>query len=233
MKRRSKSGFRAALGGSRGIGLIEILIVAFAVIVLSAMVAPAMFAWISDSEVARAQGDAMALAAAMTRFWVDTGRWPGQAEILQSGSSTRFLIVGNPEQVTFPTGVSGIGSMTCSNGLLGVVPGVTSFAPAIPSTSNTLDLMDFLVRKPAAASYPNWRGPYVPVQLRSDPWGRAWIINVIPLFCGEPVSELVSGGEAGFGWILSGGPNRTLQTPFTATRLEVSSDDAGVNLSKR
>jgi type II secretory pathway pseudopilin PulG len=221
------------LCGPSGFGLIEVLLVVVAIVVMSAVVVPAMFRWISDSQVSKAHGDASAMAAAMSRFYQDTSRWPGQVEILKAESATRFLIVGDPTKVVFPDGAPGISAVTCSGGLTGVTANVTAFELAVPSASNTIDLMDFLIRKPPEADYPNWRGPYLATETRSDPWDRAWIVNVIPLFCKETVTGSAQGGAAGYGWIVSGGPNRTIQTALTDSKLNPDADDVGVNLGKR
>jgi hypothetical protein len=67
----------------------------------------------------------------------------------------------------------------------------------------------------------------------ADPWGTLYVINIIPLFCGEAVTPAAPGGALGYAWILTAGPNRTLQTPFTAQRLGADVDDVGLPLSKR
>lgn len=221
-------------GCAGGFALIEVLVAVVAILLISATVAPVLFRWIDEGKIVRAQKDADAIAAAMTRFYQDTRRWPGQAEILKSDSTTRFLTAGSPSQASFPdmTGFTGIGAVTCTSGLRGVTANVTTFTAAVPSATNTLDVNDFLLRKPAAADYPNWRGPYLTAELRADPWGRAWVINVIPLFCGEAVSSGSPAGAAGYGWILTGGGNRTLQTNFTDAKVNGDSDDVGTNLSK-
>jgi hypothetical protein len=110
---------------------------------------------------------------------------------------------------------------------------VTAFGSAVPSPANSLDIHDFLLRPPPAGDYRNWRGPYLTVDLTGDPWGATYVINIIPLFCGETVTTSAPNGALGVGWILSGGPNRTIQTPFTELRVRVDSDDVGVTLSKR
>lgn len=219
---------------SAGFVLIEVLVAVIVVILLSVTVAPTVFRWIEDGKAVKAQKDADALTAAMTRFYQDTRRWPGQAEILQANSTARFLVVGDPSEALFPdtTGFSGIGAVTCTSGMLGVTPNVTSFAAAVPTAANSLNINDFLIRKPTAASYPGWRGPYLNAEISSDPWGRAWVINVIPLFCGEAVSNASPGGAAGYGWVLAGGGNHALQTNFTAPKLNLEGDDVGKNLSK-
>jgi len=218
----------------RGFTLIEVIVVAAAVIILAALLIPSAFSFISEGKQTKAQSDAGAIAAAMLRFFQDVNQWPGQADILKSGSTARFLIVGDPSTAVFPdmTGISGISAATCTSGRKGVVPNVTKFTAAKPNSGNSLNVSDFLVRKPSATDYPNWRGPYLTVDLSADPWQRAWVINVIPLFCGETITASSTGGNLGYGWILSGGPNRTLSTNFTDARLDPDGDDLGVNLSK-
>ena len=221
--------------GAAGFTLIELIVVVAAVVLLSLAVTPQLLNWIDEGRAARAQADGAAIAAAMMQFFQDTTRWPGQVEILRSDSAIRFLIVGDPSLATFPTFAvpTGIGSATCSSGLSGVTSNVTAFEAATPSASNSLNVIDFLLRPPSATDYPNWRGPYLTVDLTSDPWGRTFVINVIPLFCAESVVASAPGGALGFGWVLSGGPNRTIQTLFTDSRVSADSDDEGVNLSKR
>ena len=232
IRRRAAPNFEMA---AAGFTLIELIVVVAAVVLLSLAVAPKLFDWINEGRAARAQGDASAIVAAMNRFLQDTTRWPGQVEILKANSTRRFLIVGDPSVAILPTFAvsTGIGAATCSGGLSGVTPNVTAFAAATPSASNSLNVIDFLLRPPSATDYPNWRGPYLTVDLASDPWGRPYVINVIPLFCSESVVASAPGGALGFGWVLSGGPNLTIQTLFTDSQIKADSDDIGTNLSKR
>jgi general secretion pathway protein G len=226
---------RRAAAGSAGFSLIEIIVVVAAIVLISAAIAPQLFSWIDQGRTARAQSDATAISGAMSRFFDDTTRWPGQVEILKANSAKRFLIVGDPSTSTFPifAVTTGIAPATCSGGLSGVTPNVTAFESATPSSSNSLNVIDFLTKPPAASDYPNWHGPYLSVNLSSDPWGRPYLINIIPLFCSETVTGAAPGGALGFGWILSGGPNRTVQTLFTDMQVVADADDVGTNLNKR
>jgi len=40
-------------------------------------------------------------------------------------------------------------------------------------------------------------------------------------------------GNCGFAWVISGGPDRTLQTSFTDTNQKTDADDIGKNNGKR
>jgi prepilin-type N-terminal cleavage/methylation domain-containing protein len=217
-----------------GFSLVEVLVAVAAAVILAAVLTPMAFTYLDESRIARAHADAATVSAAMMRFFQDTKKWPGQVEILDS-PAIRFLTVGDATPTSLPTlaGTIGIGAATCADGLSGVQAGVTSFAAASPTTVNTLNVTDLLQIPPPVADYPNWKGPYLTSTLEGDPWESVYIINIIPLFCGEPVTTEAPGGALGFAWILSGGPNRTLQTPFTSVRVTVDSDDAGVPLSKR
>ncbi len=221
--------------GAVGFTLIELIVVVAAVVILSATLGPIAFSWIEEGKAARARGDAAAVASAMDRFFQDTTRWPGQVEILKSNSAIRFLTVGDPDVAAFPVvaGSVGIGSTTCSSGLSGVAANVTSFAAATPSKANSLNVLDLLLRPPPPTDYRNWHGPYLAPTVGVDPWGTVYVINIVPLFCGETVSADAPSGALGFGWVLSGGPNHTIQTPFTASQAASDSDDVGVSLSKR
>ena len=215
--------------------MIELVVVVATIILLAAAVAPRLLTWVDEGRSARALSDAATIAAAMNRFFEDTARWPGQVEILAAGGEIRFLTVGTPLTSTFPalnTSV-GIGAATCVSGLSGVQPHVTSFAPAAPTPANSLDLQKFLIDPPPVADYPNWQGPYLSDDTPFDPWGSVYIVNVIPLFCGETVTVAAPTGALGMGWILSGGPNRLIQTPFTDRRPDADTDDIGVPLGKR
>ena len=217
-----------------GFSLVEIIVAVAAAVILASVLTPMAFSYIDESRISRTYSDSATIAASMTSFFQDTKKWPGQVEILAS-PSIRFLTVGDVTATSLPTlaGSIGISAAKCVDGLAGVQPGVTEFAAATPNAVNTMNISDLLQVPPPAADYPNWGGPYLAAEVESDPWGSVYVVNVIPLFCGESVTAAVPGGALGFGWILSAGPNETLQTPFSASRIAADSDDAGVILSKR
>src|SRR5688572_12277468 len=210
MDRHTRSARNAA-----GFSLIEVIVAVAAAVILASILVPMAFNYIDESRIARAYADAATIGSAMTRFFQDTKKWPGQVEILASPTK-RFLTVGDATAATWPSLIAsvGISQATCVDGLTGVQPNVTSFSTTPPNLVNTLNITDLLQVPPPAADYPNWNGPYLASELEGDPWGTVYLINVIPLFCGETVTSSAPGGALGFAWILSAGPNRTLQTPF-------------------
>lgn len=216
-----------------GISLIEVIVAVAAVVILAATLAPIAFSWIDEGRATRSARDVASIGAAMTRFFQDTGKWPGQVEIVEDGK--RFLTVGDPATMAFPSLVEGvgIGAAICVEGGSGVVANQTMFAAAVPTAANSVDVLDFLVSPPPSSRYRNWHGPYLTTGPTADPWGTVYVINIIPLFCAEPVTSAAPAGALGYAWILTAGPNRTLQTPFTAQRLDADVDDVGIPLSKR
>lgn len=61
-----------------------------------------------------------------------------------------------------------------------------------------------------------WKGPYM-ARVSADPWGNSYVTNAASFsISGQPV------------WIISGGPNKQLETPSFST--SVFGDDIGIRL---
>jgi hypothetical protein len=105
-------------------------------------------------------------------------------------------------------------------------------------TATRLDLNDYLVRKPDQDRYPNWQGPYLQAEMGTDPWHKAWVLNLQPLYCAEHIPDAtgvgsaLTGGGLGYGWIISGGVNGTISTKLGEAKLDPQADDAGTNIGK-
>lgn len=114
---------------------------------------------------------------------------------------------GNPERVGYLTSA-------------GALPGGRASWLG-PRDDLSLHLVD---NDPSGDDYPTtgpaaWRGPYLPQDL-TDPWGRSYIVSVAGMR-----------GAAGVrGWILSAGPNGTLETDDGAAAIAPNSDDIGWRL---
>jgi hypothetical protein len=199
------------------------------------------------SAAARAQ----ALSSAMTQFYKDTGKWPGQVEhaalaqtgqvpvrFLASSTSASFLptftFTSSGVEVNATTAVTTACGNSSLEGFTGksITGGVLSAATLLSRTIN-----EYLVTNPGS-SYQNWKGPYLTGGLiESDPWDRAWVFNLQALYCAEDVTSTASGAAfggttLGNAWALSAGNNRTLTTRFVGGGLDNAGDDAGSNMGK-
>lgn len=222
------------LKDSRGVTLYETTAVVAMTSIIAAVAIPVAVDRIENAKESRAAREAIILASAMTGFFEDTGRWPGEAEIRTPGSTICFL------QTGVPSSDPNAGTLLPDTRNLGLIDARDFLGRPCDSVTatNTLNVNDYLVRKPSGLTYPNWRGPYME-PIASDPWDRAYLINLLPfIFSGEVDDPGLgkfadTGGKLGFAWVLSVGPDRLLQTALTAPQIAAGSDDIGKNLGKR
>ena len=223
-----------ALTNQCGVTLYETTAVVAMTAVLAAVALPVVVDRIENAKEARVARETLNIGSAMMKFFEETGRWPGEAEIRNPGSTACFLQTGvpatDPSTGTLLPEMRDLGRIDARDFLGRTCDSVTPF--------NTLNLNNYLVRRPSVIDYPNWHGPYME-PVASDPWDRAYVINVLPLIFSGVVSDpglgkfADTGGKLGFAWVLSVGPDRLLQTPLTASQLVAGSDDIGKNLGQR
>lgn len=236
---------------SRGlINTTDLLVATAATVVLASAVGGAAIGTLNESKYGKAQPDAQTIAGAVSAFYKDTGKWPGQAEqVPASGTSTTALFLvttasGASLPSDFAAATAGLNSSalstaaaTCSNNSLEGFVGVTISAGTV-STNNVRNINDYLVRKPNDKLYQNWKGPYLQADIKTDPWDRDWVLNLQPLYCSEAIAVDANGvasgsqGSLGYAWLLSGGSNRTVSTAFGAANVDPNGDDSGMNLGK-
>ena len=210
-----------------------------AVIAMSAIVAgiaiPVALDRIEKAKVSRGANEAITLANALMRFFQDTGKWPAEVEIRRAGSSTCFLQTGVP--ATDPN----LGTLLPEVGQQGLGVDASQFLGRPCSTLTPLVMLninDFLVRKPSEVDYPNWAGPYTE-PIASDAWDRAYLINVLPLIFATEIADpgqgkvAETGGTLGYGWSITAGPDRLLQTRLTVSQTDPGSDDVGKSIGAR
>ena len=231
-----------ALSDVSGLTLYETTAVVAMTAVLAAVAVPMVMDRVENSKSARAVQEVVNIAGAMQKFFEHTGRWPGEVEIKRGGSTFCFLQTGIP--ATDPTKGTLLPDISPDISNLGttVRPFDASSFVGRPcntiGTTNVLNINNYLVRKPSAVDYPNWQGPYME-PIAADPWDRAYVSNILPLLFATEVPDPGSGqfatavGKVGFAWVLSVGPDRLLQTPFTTPQLTPGTDDIGKNLGAR
>lgn len=235
-----------ALGDSKGVSLYETTAVVAMTAIVGAFAGPMVMDRVENAKSTRAVNEVVSLTDAILKFVEHTGRWPGEAEIRKPGNPFCFLQTGVPTTdptrgTLLPSGVTNLG--TATNPFNAATDAAGNTLLGRPCTTVTpdsvLNINDFLVKKPSVSDYPNWQGPYLVDALASDPWDRAYIINVLPLIFTSEIRDPGSGqfrdavGPIGYAWIVTAGPDRLLQTPLTSPHLVPASDDIGKNMGVR
>ena len=225
-----------------GVTLYETTAVVAMTAVLASVAVPMVIDRVENAKSSRAVNEVLTISGAMQKFFEHTGRWPGEVEIKKAGSSFCFLQTGVP--ATDPANGTPLPDISPDISNLGTPVRAFDASSFLGRPCNTLtainvlNINNYLVRKPSAVDYPNWQGPYME-PIPADPWDRAYVINVLPLLFASPIADPGSGqsatavGKVGFAWVLSVGPDRLLQTPFTMPQLAPGSDDVGKNLGAR
>ena len=225
------------------INTTDLLVATGATVVLAAGVGSAVIGTLDDAKYGKAQPDGQAIANAMSQFYRDTGKWPGQAEQAaeEDTAKTATLLVSTTDPDFLPGEYSNAfatAAATCKNNSLQGFVGATIAAGTTLADATLLNVNDYLVRKPDESRYPNWQGPYLQADIKTDPWDKAWVANLQPLYCSELITDAsgtgsaTTGGALGYAWLISGGANRTVSTDLQAANLDQTGDDAGVNMGK-
>jgi len=226
----------------RGVSIYETTAVVAMTSIVAAVALPVALDRIENAKQARAANEVIAIANAVMKFFENTGRWPGEVEIRRAGSEVCFLQTGVPstdpsQGALLPDASQLPVSPTTGTQLLDARDFLARPCDTL-SPQNVLNINDFLVRKPSETDYPNWAGPYIE-PIATDPWDRAYLVNVLPLIFATSITDpgagkvTDTGGKLGYGWVISVGPDRLLQTPLTAPQLVGGSDDVGKNLGAR
>jgi prepilin-type N-terminal cleavage/methylation domain-containing protein len=202
---------------NRGFTLIEILFVLAIVAVLAGVLLPMAISSLADSEKAKVQTDQDAIAAALTAFRKDVNYWPDGR-----GNNVEYLLVGTSV-------ANGVDSPIDRTGQCPTEATASFFATtACGASTATHNAQNHLgINNPDgdttvdenAEDYrtAKWRGPYL-TKFGPDPFGRAYVVYMKGIDKKQsPTTER--------GWILSAGPNGTLET--TKSDTAVSGDDIG------
>lgn len=197
-------GSRSSPGVSRGLTLVELVIVLAAVGILVSVLAPVVMAVGSQAAYVRAERDEAAIRDAMLRLLSDTGvvkiRTAGQAglpvQLLVSDGDIPALNGGDAGW-TRPLADTGVVDRLDHHLLVNQPAGRPEHAWARP-------------RLPYS---PGWRGAYLTGPAGSDPWGSRYAVNVGFLGTRDDVV------------VLSAGPNRAVDSPFQQRALAPLHDD--------
>lgn len=183
---------------------MEIIIVLAIVAALAAALAPLAFSYLQDARKTQAQHDANQIAAAIGNFLKDTGLPPYK-------NTTSADKIPAKESADFDCLVSatGTGFAAAEDATAG-----TSWAICYTASSTKDTLENHLIANAplgnAAKLYKitgktAWKGPYLP-SVPVDPWGKPFLVNIKQA---DPAAATPKAA-----WVISAGPNGTLQTAF-------------------
>ena len=202
--------------GVMGFTLIELTVVLAVIVTLALVLTPSIANFINDARVARARNDCQTLANGVFQFYRDTGHFPLWKIALKGGPG----LPSNKLQVLVSRG-----NMPFED------------VPSLWSTGPTGGLVEQLVNNaPGYAlktptSQFGWNGPYFSTEIVADPWGNRYMVN-IGLIDTSAGATTLSGQQKLAVWVLSAGPNGTLETPFSqpTTNAVAGGDDLAVRI---
>jgi prepilin-type N-terminal cleavage/methylation domain-containing protein len=200
-----------------GFTLIELTVVLAVLVTLALILTPSIANIISDSRTTRARSDCQTIAAAIVQFYRDTGFFPQWATAQAGGPGlpeTRLQLLVTPGRTPFEEQIS-----QWSEGASGLLADqLLANAPGYAMRSATAQF--------------GWNGPYLSSELGSDPWGNRYVVN-IGLIDTSPGVQTASGRPKSAVWVLSAGPNGTIETPFVQSTLAANTpvgDDIGFRI---
>lgn len=212
-----------------GFTLIELVFVVAIITILAGVFLPVAFQKLQKADEAGADSSLQAIAAALAGFYSDLRAFP----TCHTGSCASFQ--GSSNQLVFLAFGDGFGSQVASYPDAATGSGnwdLTANDEATPARNNGANHL--ALNDPDVSGTPNestdyrttsrlkWKGPYLG-RLSLDPWGKTFIAYVGAM---EASGKKVSGASGQHsGWILSAGPNGSLDTLPTSNTLV--NDDRG------
>ncbi len=227
--KRAKRLYKALLASNKerkGFTLPEVAAVVAITGTLAAIVVPVAVDQIEKGRQARAAMDVNSIANAISDFNGDTNEWPDRQgtepnfyEVLRSGQqNANFDLFGEATTGNVDDPDVGLSGWSATSGTVDALV-----------NHLTLDEEGYV------EAGVNWNGPYMP-QIFNDPWGRNYMVYAKAFTVGT------DGDDDLFVWVVSGGPNETLETsvtspilnnaPVTDGSVSTVSDDVGKMMFK-
>lgn len=193
----------------RGFTLVEIVVVLAIIALLAAVLVPYIGRYLEDARIARAKSDVANIGSTIANFNRDMALYPVFADGTKLAKGDESLVVLYTSEGDDPSVGTDMG-----------------WAADAEAGTNYEKLENQLIlNKPsgdAAKAYPTsgktyvWKGPYT-AEFKPDPWGNKYLVS----------TEGLKSGNTKRAFVISAGPNRTLDTNISQTTLDVTvgSDD--------
>jgi len=214
-----------------GFTLVELVFVIAIIVVLASIFLPLAFTKLQKSEEASVDASIQEIAVALTAFYDDIRHFPTCDHATDCSP-----FPGTDNNIVLVAFGDGFGDLSSSYPIAATGAGNWDFAVNGEAAQARNNSANHVVQNdPIANGTPGeatdytvsgsrrWRGPYL-ARVGVDPWGRAFIAYVGAM---EQNGQTVAGAGATpqRGWILSAGPNNTLDTLPSSNSL--SGDDRG------
>jgi len=194
---------KRAFRGKRGYTLVEVAAVVAVSATLAAVVVPVAMDKVKASKIATAKDDVKGFAGAISGFYSDIGVWPGSTD-----TPNYYQILRTGDDILENLGGDADSEDPSDS--------TSTWTGKVGSLHNYLVVL-------SVVDYANFKGPYCEsLKDKRDPWGHNYLVWVKGMYD--------SSAEAGYGWIISAGPDGVLQTKTTDDA--TAGDDIGIMLYK-
>ncbi len=173
--------------GNRGWSLVELVVVLAIIAILAAIITPMINGYVDRARTNTARSDVRNIAAAIISFNTDTRTWPiyKDSDQIPNGNAFNALVTDGDEAALAAGSTITLWTSDTNGNLKAIV------------NENSLGLTTSGLRA--------WNGGYMN-DLTTDPWGTKYYFNGL---------HLKPGSTANATFVLSAGPNQTIDTEFT------------------
>ena len=212
-----------------GFTLMEIVIAVAIVAIFAAAISPMVFRHLEDAKLTRTLNESESIATAVLSYYKDTGAWPFTSADGPTGNTvTRAISSAN---VAMGAG-AGAGTGAANWGVQGTAKMLGDYlyynnpdddsSPTGVNANQAAGDWDTVGRGA-------WRGPYLGSYDFTDPWGKAYVVNV-----NYAPGGAYNGTVRHKVFVLSPGPDGLWQTPYNNNVVEdILGDDIGTIVTVR
>jgi type II secretory pathway pseudopilin PulG len=188
--------------------MLELIVVLAVIAIITAALTPMITSYLDDAKVRGAEADVKQIAGALLKLSTDVGHFPLYRDGTRTSGEPDVHLLRGPgnDPVDYRGPGAGLGQPRHDAGV-GLGPGPGWFGtPKIGELADHLTTNDPGAVPYRTAGRHRWRGPYLE-HLAADPWGHRYLVNIKHANPGDDEPKAI--------WVLSAGPNGTLDTSPT------------------